>query len=67
MELTSDDAQIAIATNTMTITCKAEENKMVSKGKTAKVYYWDLIADLGNGVTRLEGKGTIECNPSVGK
>lgn len=67
MKLTTTDGQIVLSTNMMTISCKDVENKMISKGKTAKTYYYDLIADLGSGVTRIEGKGTIEVNPSVGK
>ncbi len=55
---------VVVDANKLTITCPADINIMTGK---KKIYFWDLVADLTGGITRVEGKGKIECGYSVAR
>lgn len=63
ISLKSTDGQISVSTNNLIVTCLANENTM----KGGKIYYYDLVADYGNGLTKVEGNGTIAVKYSIAK
>jgi len=49
--------------NLLKVTCLKEQNILIGKKK----YFYDLYSDLGGGMTRPEGRGTITVNYSISR